>query len=314
MSSEGPATLAVYTHERFREHDTGEHPECIERVEAAERALRECSALASAIDWRVPRPAPEEALRRCHDAEHIERVLWTAGSSGRMDADTVYSPETASAARLAAGGALEAATACWEGTAQAAFSLARPPGHHATSNRAMGFCFFNSVAIAARHLQSIGCERVLIIDWDVHHGNGTQDIFYDDGSVFYYSLHQHPLYPGTGRATETGKGAGEGTTLNRPLRAGFPADEFIDLFRADLDRILDGFSADFCLLSAGFDSHVDDPLGGLSLCAADFATLTREVRRRVPPGRVASLLEGGYDLNALAESAVAHAEALAEER
>jgi acetoin utilization deacetylase AcuC-like enzyme len=176
----------------------------------------------------------------------------------------------------------------------------------------MGFCFLNNVAIAARHLQTLGCGRVLIVDWDVHHGNGTQDIFYADPTVFYYSLHLHPHYPGTGLERERGAGTGAGTTLNRPLPRGFPRERYLELFERDLDDIMRGFAPDFALVSCGFDSHRLDPLGGLTLEDEDFARLTRAIRSRLPPGRVASALEGGYNLDALGGAACAHVRALAE--
>ena len=170
----------------------------------------------------------------------------------------------------------------------------------------MGFCFLNNVAIAARHLQSLGCEKVLIVDWDVHHGNGTQDIFYRDPSVFFYSLHLHPHYPGTGMEWETGEGPGKGTTLNRPLPHGFPAPRYREIFERDLDSIAKSFKPGFALISCGFDSHRADPLGGLSLEEDDFAFLTRAVVSRFPKGRVVSTLEGGYNLDVLGPAAVAH--------
>lgn len=254
----------------------------------------------------------DEAILRCHAREHLERIKATTGCSGALDADTVYSPETSLAAFLGAGCALGAAEMCYRGDPElgAAFCLVRPPGHHATRTESMGFCFFNNVAIAARHLQSLGCERVLIIDWDVHHGNGTQDIFYDDPSVFYYSLHLHPHYPGTGMEREVGEGAGRGTTINRPLPHGFSASMYRELFESDVEAIVKGFKPDFTLISCGFDSHRKDPLGGLELVEDDFAFLTSLVVSRMPPGRVVSVLEGGYNLAVLGAAAVAHTEAL----
>ncbi len=314
-TDEGPArpAVAVYTHETFLAHDTGMHPECIARIEVSERALREDAALSGKIAWLRAGPAADESLLRCHSARYIARIDDTAGEYGRLDHsdDLIYSPETAEAARLAAGAAMDAVERCWRGELPAAFCLARPPGHHALREHAMGFCFFNSVAVATRHLQSLGCGRVLIVDWDVHHGNGTADIFGDDASVFYYSLHQAGHWPFTGAAGETGRSEGAGTLLHRPLPAGTPASEFRELFDADLERIVADFAPEFALISAGFDAHRDDPLGGLCLDDDDFAWLTTAVCRRFPPSRVVSTLEGGYNLEALARSVVAHVRALA---
>ena len=303
----------IFTDSLFHKHDTGMHPECVERLVRMEHALRESSDLSNRLDWREAKPASDEELLRCHSKRHVQRVDATAGMSGQIDADTIYSPETSRAARLAAGTVKEAAEMLYRGgeaAAGTAFCLVRPPGHHATRDRAMGFCFFNSVAVAALHLQSLGAKRILIIDWDVHHGNGTQDIFYDDPTVFYYSLHAHPHYPGTGLSQETGRGDGTGTTLNRPLPHGFPADRYRNLFRDDLKSILGHFNADFVIISCGFDSHLHDPLGGLRLEKEDFVELTKMVLDAMPKGRVLSALEGGYNLDTLGEIAVQHVKAL----
>ena len=304
--------IAILTHEAFREHNTGTHPERIARVEICEKGLRESPQLESSLEWVNAEAIDDKSVLRCHSEEHLARVAAIDGDRGSLDPDTVYSPRSYQAVRRAAGAVVRAVEGCWRGEFPAAFCLVRPPGHHATRDRAMGFCFFNNVAIAARHLQSIGCERVLIIDWDVHHGNGTQDIFYEDPSVFYYSLHQYPHYPGTGDADEAGRGPGRGTTLNRPLPAGLPAERYRETFEKDLADILGTFQAEFTIISAGFDSHRDDPLGNLTLTERDFADLTRAVRRSMPEGRVASALEGGYNLKVLARCVTAHVEALGE--
>jgi acetoin utilization deacetylase AcuC-like enzyme len=202
-----------------------------------------------------------------------------------------------------------------EGRAQNAFCVVRPPGHHSSSDRGMGFCIFNNVALAARYAQRRhGLDRVLIADWDVHHGNGTQDIFYADGSVFFFSTHQHPWYPGTGRAEETGEGAGRGATLNCPFPAGSGRAEIMGAFRRKLLPAAADFKPDLVLISAGFDSRAGDPLGGFTLSDGDFAELTAlllEVADTYAGGRVVSVLEGGYSLEGLAAAAVAHVKALA---
>jgi acetoin utilization deacetylase AcuC-like enzyme len=194
-----------------------------------------------------------------------------------------------------------------------AFCAIRPPGHHATAGSAMGFCLFNAVAVAASHARAMGVDRVLIVDFDVHHGNGTQDIFYDDGQVGFLSIHRAPFYPGTGAAGETGTGAGLGATRNVPIAYGTPPVHYHAAFRSALEDMADTIRPQLVLVSAGFDAHHDDPVGGLGLEVDDFRTLTRgvlEVASTHAEGRLVSLLEGGYDLSALAHSVAAHLEAL----
>jgi acetoin utilization deacetylase AcuC-like enzyme len=299
--------VAIFTDEILAEHDTGFHPECPERLQVMKSALK-AAPFAGRLSWRGAAGAPEEAILRCHSRDHLRVLERMDGKKGALDPDTIHSPATFLAAKVAAGCVLSASESCYRGNEEwsAAFCLVRPPGHHATRERAMGFCFLNNVAIAARHLEALGCERILIVDWDVHHGNGTQDIFYQDSTVFFYSLHLHPHYPGTGMERETGAGKGEGTTLNRPLPHGFPAARYREIFERDLDSIVKRFRPAMALISCGFDSHRADPLGGLTLEEGDFAFLTRAVVSRFPKGRVVSTLEGGYNLSVLGSSAVAH--------
>ncbi|WP_420633303.1 histone deacetylase [Candidatus Palauibacter sp.] len=242
-----------------------------------------------------------------------ERAIET-GQILRLDPDTPVSPGSWDAALAAAGCGVAAVDAVLAGEYRAAFCVVRPPGHHATRDRAMGFCLFNSIALAARHaLTRPGIERVLIVDWDVHHGNGTQDIFYEDPSVFFLSMHQHPLFPGTGPAHERGRGAGEGTTLNLPMPAGLAPQRYVDTLLDGLDDALDRFAPDLTLVSAGFDAGAEDPLGGFTLTEADFAALAHEVVERTRPtsrNRVVSFLEGGYNPDELGRNVVSHLKVL----
>ena len=293
-------------------HDTGAgHPERPERVTAIAARLEADGLVARALSIE-PREATDEERLRCHEADYLDTVKREIGAGRRKlsTGDTVVSPATLECARLAAGGLLAAVDAVFAGRCANAFAVVRPPGHHATPDRGMGFCVFNNVALAARHAQRVhGAKRVLIADWDVHHGNGTQDIFEADGTVLFFDTHQHPLYPGTGAATERGRGAGAGLIMNNPFPAGAGRAEIVGAFRDRLVPAADDFRPDLVLVSAGFDSRVGDPLGGFTLTDADFAELTaivKGVAAKHCGGRLVSTLEGGYGLDGLASAAAAH--------
>jgi acetoin utilization deacetylase AcuC-like enzyme len=298
-------------------HITGfGHPERPERYSAVFDALKDAGLLAK-LERVEPRVVTAEDLQLAHDARYLELAEHeiTSKLPQLSTGDTTISPGSWEAARTAAGSALAAVDVVMAGKAGNAFCLVRPPGHHASADRGMGFCVLNNVAIAARHAQRRhGVKRVLIIDWDVHHGNGTQDIFYADPSVFFFSTHQWPWYPGTGRASETGDGAGKGTTLNCPLAAGAGRAEIFAAVEKQLMPAMDAFGPELVLISAGFDSRIDDPLGHFRLTDNDFADLTmlaRSIADHSAFGRVVSMLEGGYNLGGLASAAVAHVGALA---
>jgi acetoin utilization deacetylase AcuC-like enzyme len=307
------ATLLV-SHPAFARHETPRgHPERVDRILAVAQTLGE-----PAFDGLVRMEAPEaslDAIARCHPMTYLEalRSLSPHDDEGfvPIDADTSMSPGTFEAALRAAGGAVLAVDEVMGGRADNAFLAARPPGHHAEPARAMGFCFINNAAVAARHAQAVhGAERVAIVDFDVHHGNGTQAIFWSDPSVLYASTHEMPLYPGTGSARETGEA---GTIVNAPLRAGDGGEAF----RAAVDETvlprLRAFGPDLVIISAGFDAHRRDPLANLNLVEADFLWATEalmDAAATACDGRVVSVMEGGYDLQALAGSVAVHVGAL----
>ena len=300
----------------YREHLVGVrgHPERPERFDAVLGALR--GAGLEGLGRVESRDATGEELAFCHTPEYLRIAKHdvVSGSHYLSTGDTNITRNSWDVALRAAGGVLNAVDAVMTGRANNAFCLVRPPGHHATSDRGMGFCLFNNVAIAARHAQRRhNIERVVIVDWDVHHGNGTQEIFYSDPSVFYFSSHQWPLYPGTGRADETGAGAAKGTTMNFPFPAGSGRKEILGAVEHSLVPAMEKFRPELVLISAGFDSRIDDLLGQFTLSDEDFADLTRvltKVAAQYAKGRVVSVLEGGYNLSGLASAAAAHVRAL----
>jgi acetoin utilization deacetylase AcuC-like enzyme len=298
------------------EHETGAHPENPRRIEAIEARL-------ATLDWlgmeRVEAPAAtREQLERVHAPAHVDAIerLCAAGG-GMVDADTVASERSFEAALRSAGGAAEAAERLLDGEARFAFCGQRPPGHHAERERAMGFCLFNNVAVAAEHARAArGVERVLVLDWDVHHGNGTEAIFYESDRVLYASIHQSPLYPGTGAARDAGAGAGSGYTLNLPVPPGAGPDEFLALVQHVVVPVAREYEPGLVAISAGFDGHRDDPLAQCRLDEAAFADMAATMRHLASELEAPLLvcLEGGYDLGALAASVAATIEALAGER
>ena len=297
-------------------HDPGSaHPEQAARYDAIYDALKE-SGLLDQVRLTGPRSLTREDLALAHHPTYLELAEREirSGFDHLSTGDTNICPASWNAAVKAAGCAVAATEAVVKGEAKTAFCLIRPPGHHASADKGMGFCVLNNIALAARYARRrLGIERVLIVDWDVHHGNGTQDIFYEDGSVFVFNTHQSPWYPGTGAASETGRGAGKGTTLNCPFPAGSGRTEILGAFEGKLVCSMEEFRPGLVLISAGFDSREGDPLGGFKLRDKDFADLTRVVREiaeKTAEGRVVSLLEGGYHLTGLASAATAHVRAL----
>ncbi len=296
--------MLLLTSERFAHHLTPPgHPERPERAEALRRVALAWGA--AGHDLREPEPVDDAVLALVHAPEYVQAIRETAGQAVRLDPDTTTSPESYDVARLAAGAVVEGVRHVMAHPDEPAIALVRPPGHHAEPARAMGFCLFNSVAVGAAWARREGLARVAIVDFDVHHGNGTQAAFYEDPSVLFVSSHQFPYYPGTGAANETGTGPGAGFTVNLPLEAGAGDADLDEAFRTIAIPVLDRFQPELLLVSAGFDAHHADPLGGLRMTADGFANLARlldGVARRHAGGRVVYVTEGGYDLGGLTAS------------
>ncbi len=283
----------------FRHRSAGYHPERPERLEAARAAIERSELSFTPIE---PRPATDEELERVHDPRFLKWLRTLGGEQGYIDADTYVGPESVAIAELAAGGTVAMVDALIDGPARRGVALVRPPGHHARPDHAMGFCLLNNVAIAAAHARARGLERVAIIDWDVHHGNGTQDAFVDDPHVLYLSTHQFPFYPGTGAVLERGEGEGKGFTVNVPLTAGGGDGVYRAAFERVILPVLEEYAPQLVLVSAGFDASARDPLAEMTLSADAFGWMARALRGvadKSADGRIAMVLEGGYDLVAL---------------
>jgi acetoin utilization deacetylase AcuC-like enzyme len=306
----------LYTDPLFLKHDTGLHPENADRLRSISGRLEKAGLMSKCATGSY-KPLIEDAVTKVHAPRQLQTVKQLAEhGGGHIDADTVVSPASFHVALAAAGACVSAVDAVLRGTDRTALCLVRPPGHHATQAVSMGFCLFNNIALAAHHAKTAHhLTRLLIVDWDVHHGNGTQDIFYEDPHVMFFSIHRygHGFYPGTGTENETGRGKGAGYTLNAPIRYGTPRKEYHARFTSALEKAADKIKPELVLVSAGFDAHALDPIGSLGLDTEDFALLTwqvLEVARTHAQGRLVSCLEGGYHLQAVAESVQAHLEEL----
>lgn len=309
-------TIGIVCHEDYLLHDTGpEHPERPDRLEAIVRHLNQAGVLQE-LKQLCPVPASLDWVQKVHPTSYIKMIerRCVAGETVLDSGDTHVCRKSYAVALLAAGGVLKAIDEVVEGKTTKVFCAIRPPGHHAETQTVMGFCLFNNVAIGARYAQQrYGIGRVAILDWDVHHGNGTQEIFWTDPSVLYISTHQYPLWPGTGASNQTGDGEGEGFTINCPLRPGSGEREFMEAFRGRIVPALHKFRPELLMISAGFDAHRDDPLANLILTEQSFATATElaaEIADMFCGGRIVSVLEGGYNLDALSRSVEAHLRSL----
>ena len=306
-------SLILVSSPRFADHETPPgHPERPERADVMEGAALRWRE--RGVDVATPTAATIDQLARVHDRNYLRRIAETVGKAKALDQDTYTSADSYETARLATGAAIDAVEWVMAAPHSSAFALVRPPGHHAERERAMGFCLFNNVAVAAAEARARGAGRVAIVDFDVHHGNGTQHMFEDDPSVLYVSLHQFPYYPGTGAPSEVGTGDGAGFTVNVPLEAGAVDEDYRIVFDEIVSPVLRQFAPDVILVSAGFDAHERDPLGGMRLSTEAFAAMTmalRGVAEECCEGRLALVTEGGYDLHALSASVDACVEALA---
>jgi acetoin utilization deacetylase AcuC-like enzyme len=308
----------LYRDPVFLRHQTQRHPECLERLVGIEQRLQNANLFGRCKPGTI-QTATQEQILRVHEQDVWESARdLAANGGGQLDADTQVSPESFNVALAAAGTAAAAVDAVLDGRDTTALCLIRPPGHHATANQSMGFCLFNNIAVAARQAQARGVSRVLIVDWDVHHGNGTQDIFYAEEQITFLSVHRFGMffYPGTGAKQETGTGAGLGHTFNVPLDHDTTRKQYHAAFLSALEDAAEACKPELVLISAGFDAHVEDPLGAFCLETEDFGQLTtliRQVAQTYAQGRVVSCLEGGYNLDALAASVQVHLEALLHE-
>ena len=288
----------------FDHHPGRQHPERPERLSAVQEGAV-LSELGNSLVQVEAELIDRNEILKVHDSRFIQELEKVdAQGGGRIDPDTKMSEHSWRAAQISAGAGIQAVRELSEGSYEAAFCAVRPPGHHATSNQSMGFCFLNNVAIAAHHLVNTG-QKVLIVDYDAHHGNGTQDIFYEEPNVLFVSFHQWPLYPGTGRTEETGAGQGQGTTMNLPLPTRTTGDHYRKAWEEIIQPKVALFNPSWLIISAGFDSHRNDPVASLGLTSGDYADLTSEIIKAVPSGRRLVFLEGGYDLEALRLSTAA---------